>query len=101
MSLELPIDLAEIVDKDTIPTLQFPHDDVLTDPAAVQQRRHGAERAASLGNNYQGKLDIYFQTAEGAIKRVYTTVWATHEEYVTLKSGITIPLRAIIGFDFY
>lgn len=101
MPLELPTSLAEIIDKDTIPTLQFPHDDILTDPAAVQQRRHDAERAASLGNNYQGKLDIYFQTADGAIKRVHTTIWAVHQEYISLKSGITIPLRAIIGFDFY
>lgn len=101
MSLELSTVSAEVIDKDLIPTLHFPHDDVLTDPADVQQRRHDAERATSLGNNYQGKLDIYFQTADGAVKRVYTTVWATHQEYLTLKSGITLPLRAIIGFDFY
>jgi hypothetical protein len=101
MSFELPTDTAEVVDKDAIAQFQFSADDVLTDPAAIQQRRHDAERATSLGNNYQGKLDIYFKTAEGAVKRVYTTVWATHQEYLTLKSGISLPLRAIIGFDFY
>lgn len=74
---------------------------MLRDPVAIKHRRHEAERATSLGNNYQGKLDIYFRTADGSTKRVYTTVWATHEEYLTLKSGITMPLRAVLGFDFY
>ncbi|MBD2715137.1 hypothetical protein KBK19_08825 [Microvirga sp. STR05] len=101
MSLPLQTLAAEVIDKDLIPTLSFPHDDVLTDPADVKQRRHDAERATSLGNNYHGKLDIYFQTADGAVKRVYTTIWATHQDYLTLKSGITLPLHAVLAFDFY
>jgi hypothetical protein len=101
MSLELPTATAEVIDKDLIPSLRFSHDDVLTDPAAIKQRRHDAERATSLGNNYHGKLDVYFQTADGAVKRVYTTIWATHEGYLTLKSGISLPLHAVLGFDFY
>jgi hypothetical protein len=91
----------ETVEKETIPQLRFSHDDVLTDKAAIQRRRHDAERAATLGNAYHGKLDIYFQTEDGSIKRVYTTVWATHEEYLTLKSGIALPLHSILSFDFY
>jgi hypothetical protein len=101
MSLELPVATAEVIDKDLIPSLHFAPADVLTDPAAIRQRRHDAERATSLGNNYQGKLDIYFQTADGAVKRVYTTIWATHQDYLTLKSGITLPIHAVLGFDFY
>lgn len=101
MSPDLPVATAEVIDKDLIPSLRFSPEDVLTDPAAILQRRHDAERATSLGNNYQGKLDVYFQTADGAVKRVYTTVWATHQEYLTLKSGITLPLHAVLGFDFY
>ncbi|RSK33242.1 hypothetical protein [Hymenobacter metallilatus] len=97
-----PTDAAiETLDKEVIPTLRFAAQDVLTDPVAVKRRRHDAERAATLGNAYHGKLDIYFQTADGATKRVYTTVWATHEEYLTLKSGISLPLRAVLSFDFY
>ncbi|GAB2782735.1 hypothetical protein HNQ93_002212 [Hymenobacter luteus] len=91
----------ETVEKEVIPTLRFPTEDVLTDKAEIQRRRHDAERAATLGNAYHGKLDIYFQTADGSVKRVYTTVWATHEEYLTLKSGISLPLRAVLSFDFY
>lgn len=91
----------ETIEKETIPQLRFGPDDVLTDSTLIHRRRHDADRAATLGNAYHGKLDIYFRTEDGAIKRVYTTVWATHEEYLTLKSGISLPLRAILSFDFY
>ncbi|GGG43409.1 hypothetical protein [Hymenobacter glacieicola] len=91
----------ETVEKEAIPGLRFAAEDALTDKAAIQRRRHDAERAATLGNAYHGKLDIYFQTADGSVKRVYTTVWATHEEYLTLKSGISLPLHSVLSFDFY
>ncbi|GGF25581.1 hypothetical protein [Hymenobacter cavernae] len=90
----------ELVEKENIPTLHFPYDDVLPDPEAQKLRRSEAERATSLGNAYHNKVIIYFQTDDGATKCVNTSVWATHEEYITLKSGITIPLRAILGFTF-
>jgi hypothetical protein len=65
------------------------------------QRRHDADRAATLGNAYHGKVDIFFRTAEGANKRVYTTIWAADDEHLTLKSGGTLPLRAVLRFEFY
>ena len=91
----------ETVEKERIPPLRFPQDDVLTDKAALEHRRVDAERASRLGNAYQGKLDIFFQTADGQPKRVQTTVWGAHPEYLTLKAGIMLPLRAVLGFDFY
>ena len=91
----------EIVEKEAIATLHFGHDDVLTDPAARQRRRADADRAVTLGNAYHGKLDIYFRTADGATKRMATTVWAADADHLTLKSGASLPLRAVLGFDFY
>jgi hypothetical protein len=91
----------ETVDKEQIPLLRFSPEDVLTDKAALERRRVDAERATRLGNTYQGKLDIFFQTADGQPKRVQTTVWGAHPEYLSLKAGITLPLRAVLGFDFY
>jgi hypothetical protein len=91
----------ETVEKETIPELRFPQEDVLTDKADLERRRADAERASRLGNAYQGKLDIFFQTADGQPKRVQTTVWGAHPEYLTLKAGIMLPLRAVLGFDFY
>jgi len=91
----------ETVEKEQIPSLRFSQEDVLTDTAALERRRVDAERATRLGNNYQGKLDIFFQTADGQPKRVQTTVWGAHPEYLTLKAGIMLPLHAVLGFDFY
>ncbi|MCC3156936.1 hypothetical protein LJ737_06790 [Hymenobacter sp. 15J16-1T3B] len=92
---------AETVAKETIPTLHFAPEDVLSTPDARKLRRFDADRACALGNNEHGKLDIYFKTADGHTKRVQTTVWGVHETYITLKAGITLPIHAIIGFDFY
>ncbi|TGE24627.1 hypothetical protein E5K00_05275 [Hymenobacter aquaticus] len=91
----------EMVEKEALGTLRFPSHDVLTLPVQQQWRRYEAERATTLGNGYHGKVDIYFQTADGATKRLYTTVWACDAEYLTLKSGASLPLRAVVGFDFY
>lgn len=95
------IQSAETVAKETIPTLHFPHDDVLATAEERRLRRFDADRACALGNNEHGKLDIYFKTADGDTKRVQTTVWGVHESYLTLKAGVTIPIHAIVGFDFY
>jgi hypothetical protein len=84
---DLPI---ETVEKETIPTIQFGRDDVLA-----------GNQADSLGNAYHGKLDIFFKNAEGKTLRVQTSVWGAHPEYLTLKAGIMLPLRAVLGFDFY
>lgn len=90
----------QLIEKESIPTLHFPSDDVLTDPADQEQRRHDAERATTLGNAYHNKVSIYFQTDDGATKYVNTSVWAAHEQYLTLKAGITLPLRAVLRFSF-
>jgi len=29
------------------------------------------------------------------------TVWAADADHLTLKSGTSLPLRAVLGFDFY
>jgi hypothetical protein len=91
----------EIVEKEALTTLHFPHDDVLADAAARQRRRADADRAVTLGNAYHGKLDIYFKTSDGATKRMATTIWAADADHLTLKSGASLPLRAVLGFDFY
>lgn len=69
------------------------------DPAAAERRRLDAERAARLGNAYHGKLDIFFQTADHQTLRVQTSVWGAHPDYLTLKAGILLPLRAVLGFN--
>ncbi|RZK32868.1 MAG: hypothetical protein EOO57_14510 [Hymenobacter sp.] len=92
----------QTIEKEDIPTLLFSHDDVLADSQAERERRRvDAERAARLGNAYHGKLDIFFQTSDGQTLRVQTAVWGALPEYLTLKAGIMLPMRAVLGFDFY
>ena len=92
---------AKIVQKEDIATLLFSREDVLTDITDRQRRRANADRAVTLGNAYHGKLDIYFQTADGELNRMVTTLWAADAAYLTLKSGASLPMRAVVGFDFY
>lgn len=94
-------ELTNTIEKENLAFLNFPAEDVLTSAEQRRQRQHDANRATMLGNNYQGKLDIYFKTADGHDHRVYTTVWANSNEHLTLKSGTSLPLRAVVGFDFY
>lgn len=91
----------ELIEKEDVATLHFAPNDVLPDKSARQRRRADADRAVTLGNAYHGKLDIYFQTADGAVKRMATTVWAADTDFLTLKSGASLPLRAVLGFDLY
>ena len=95
------LELTDTLAKEVLSTLHFPHNDVLTEATEIGTRRRDAERATALGNNYHGKVDIYFKTADGQSHRVYTTVWASSNEHLTLKSGTTLPIRAVVMFDFY
>ncbi len=91
----------ETIAKESLRHCRFSAEDVLPLLADRQVRRYSAERATTLGNGYHGKVDIYFQTADGAVKRVQTTVWATDADFLTLKAGASLPLRSVLGFDFY
>lgn len=101
MLIELAPDLVETLPKEALTGLRFAPRDVLSTPADRLLRRRNAERAVTLGNAYHGKLDIYFQTADGTTKRVQTTVWAADADHLTFKSGVLLPLRAVVWMDFY
>ena len=98
--LVLLSEATDTVEKEALGTLRFASSDVLSTLSARQRRRFEADRATTIGNVYHGKVDIYFQTADGATHRVATTVWAADAEYLTLKAGIALPIRAVQGFDF-
>lgn len=54
--------------------------------------------AMLLGNNFQNKVKIVFNTIDG-LREVMTTVWAATETYIILKSGVFIPVRAIADVE--
>lgn len=90
-----------MVEKEQIPAFNFGKEDVLTTPEARKKRMWDLNRATSLGNVYQGKVEITFQTADGDQMRVDTTVWAVDEKYMTLKAGCAIPVTSIVGIEFF
>ena len=89
------------IDKEQIPDLKFGNNDVLTDLQARKKRMYDISRATVLGNGYHGKVEIFFETAEGDPKRVDTTIWDCDQEHIILKSGSWIPIRSVYGIEFY
>jgi hypothetical protein len=80
--------------KEQVGSLRFPHEDVLDDPQARQQRRKALEQALLLGNLERIKLKIIFEDDQAA-RFVHTTIWGLTDEAVILKRGDTIPLHRI------
>lgn len=90
----------ETVDRKQLPEVEFSHDEVLANDAPAQKlRRALANRAALLANAHQTKATIFFRTADGQTKRARAHVLGAHAEYLTLKDGMSLPLRAVLGFE--
>jgi len=89
--MEAPFDL---IDKEVIPTLNFPKDEVLVDKEAISSRKNDLDRALSLGNLEHVKIKIYFED-DASKKMVETTIWGVTEERVILKQGVIIPVNRI------
>ncbi|TJZ53635.1 hypothetical protein FAZ15_16515 [Sphingobacterium olei] len=62
----------------------------------LNQKLSSAQR---LGNEFKSKVSIIFQTEDGP-KRVDTTVWSLTDDYIQIKSGVLIPLNALISVEF-
>lgn len=86
--------------KEKIENLVFGNTDVLLDESLKTTRERKLKRAEKLGNSFKTKAKILFKSLEG-IHKVETTVWATTEQFVSLKGGILIPIHCIKGVDFY
>ena len=84
----------EIIEKEAIETLKFPHEEVLTDAEKIKDRTDNLNKALSLGNLEHFKIKIYFE--DNTKKRmVDTTIWGLTEERVILKQGLVIPIERI------
>ncbi|WP_333809748.1 hypothetical protein [Flavobacterium sp.] len=83
-----------LIDKELIPTLNFPKGDVLEDKDAISARKNDLDRALSLGNLEHVKIKIYFED-DASKKMVETTIWGVTDERVILKQGVVIPVKRI------
>lgn len=84
----------ETIEKENIQVLKFPHDEVLQDKEAIQQRNNDLNRAQALGNLEHSKIKIFFEDNHSK-KVVETTVWAVTDNSVVLKKGVEIPINRI------
>ncbi|OKL39417.1 hypothetical protein [Pontibacter flavimaris] len=99
--METYVNTIPMLEKEQIPSLRFGRNDVLTDPENRKKRMWDLNRATSLGNVYRGKVEITFQTDDGELHRVDTTVWAVDDRFMTLKAGCAIPVTSIVGIEFF
>jgi hypothetical protein len=81
------------VEKDSIKGLKFIDKDVLDQESALE-RKANLEKAVMLGNAIKHKVRIFFKDQQSN-KHVETTIWHADERYISLKGGITIPVRSI------
>lgn len=87
--------------KEDIPQYKFTSEDVLkNDQSGRRNRIASLIRAERLGNAFHGKVRIVFTLLDASVKEVTTTVWSAGDDFICLKGGVTVPVRAISSVDF-
>lgn len=89
-----------VIAKENVKNFRFSATEVLKGELERVYRLFSLQRAERLGNSFKGKVRIFFRTDDNQTKAVDTTVWSATEEYVSLKGGISIPVRSILGVEF-
>lgn len=87
------------IQKEIVPYLHFPKEDVLFSKEEQKIRQEKLNYATVIGNIDHAKVAILFEDMHG-LKRIETTVWATTEEDIVLKQGATIPIHRIVDVEF-
>lgn len=91
---------SNLIQKEQLGMFRFSPSEVLKGEWEKVYRRFSLQRAERLGNAFKGKVRIIFRTHDNETKIVDTTVWAATEEYVSVKGGMSIPVKAILGIEF-
>jgi hypothetical protein len=83
------------VDKSEIINSSFNNiEEVLTEYKLIEKRKFDINRSVILGNLFKHKVEIYFKDSD-SLKRTSTTIWHADELNISLKGGITIPVKNI------
>jgi len=83
------------IEKEELPGLVFQKKEVLDSRQQQQKRKNDLYKAMVLGNNNKTKVKIIFETYNGHLMQVETTIWMASDTNVILKGGVTIPVNAI------
>lgn len=84
----------KLIEKESIPTLHFPSEEILKRASDIQERTHAIQRAITLGNIEHNKVVIYFSDKSGK-KKVNTTIWAVTDNAIVLKQNTVLPINRI------
>ena len=84
-----------IIPKEQVGNFAFYNSDVFDCTLEKAHRNIQLKKAMTLGNLYQHKVNIEYQLNTGERHSVYTTVWTICPDYVILKGGRGIPIKAI------
>lgn len=84
------------VQKEQLNTLRFYKNEVILEKVLQAIRQFDLNRALVLGNIDHNKVTIIFKIADGSLLQVKTTIWAVTDDYVCLKGGINVPIKAIV-----
>lgn len=87
--------LGEFISKEDVTKYKMVHANIENE----EQLRDKIKSAVRLGNEFKGKTVISFQTENGP-KRTETTIWSSTENYIQIKSGVSIPIKSIIDIDY-
>ena len=93
--LNQPMKTLEKIEKEALPNLKFSKSEVIQDPEQRKLRAADLYRAQTLGNLLHTKVNITFETEDHQFYIVNTTVWAVGNDFVSLKSGIFLPIQCI------
>ena len=91
---------AQIIPKEQLAVYSFSSTEVLRGDWEKVYRLYSLRRAERLGNNFKGKVRITFRTFSNEVKSVDATVWSASDDYVSVKGGMSIPVRAILSVEF-
>lgn len=83
-----------LIEKEEVPALHFPQDEVLRSEALIRERNAALQRAIALGNLEHQKVVIYFSDDQGP-KKINTTIWAVTEDVIVLKQNAVVPIHRI------
>ena len=92
---------SSIVPKEHLGSFKFPKMDVLQEDFHKKLRSFTLRKAESLGNLYKSKVKIWFRTDDHQDEKVVdTTIWAYTGDYIALKGGRHLPVKAITRVEF-
>lgn len=89
-----------IIDKENISAIRFSKEEVIPDRSEQIKRSINLFRAMLLGNIEHCKVRIIFKDQNNVLHQVETTIWAVLEDYIILKGGKNIPIKAILDIEF-